>query len=201
MNLRYVVVTSVARDDLKDEGAEHFARTITEIRKLMPQTKIEILIPDFSNKMESLKAVIEVKPEVISHNIETVKRLSPLVRPQADYDRSLSVLENMKALDEKIFTKSSIMLGLGETPQEIAHVMADLVNVRCDILTIGQYLAPSEAKRHLKVEEFIAPEKFEEYKLLGMKMGFKHVMSGPLVRSSFIAEEGYKECLEALAKS
>lgn len=199
LNLRYVVITAVARDDIQDEGAEQFAQTIREIRKLMPQTKIEILIPDFSNKMESIKMVVAEKPEVISHNIETVKRLSSHVRPQAQYDRSLSVLANMKKLDPVIFTKSSIMLGLGETREEIIDVMSDLIAVKCDILTIGQYLSPSQLKRHLPVERFVSPEEFEEYKRIGKGMGFKHVMSGPLVRSSFIAEEGYKECLEAWA--
>src|SRR3989338_629279 len=200
LNLRYVVVTSVARDDLKDEGAQHFADTIKEIRRLMPQTKIEILIPDFSNKIESLKTVVEAMPEVISHNIETVERLSPRVRPQAAYARSLAVLKNFKDMGPTIFSKSSLMLGLGETPEEIVQVMKDLIVVGCDILTIGQYLSPSEAKRHLKVERFVTPEEFEEYKRLGMKLGFKYVMSGPLVRSSYIAEEGYKECVESLVR-
>jgi lipoic acid synthetase len=201
LNLRYVVVTSVARDDLKDEGAQQFADTIQEIRKLMPETKIEILIPDFSNKMESLKKVVEAAPEVISHNIETVERLSPLVRPQAEYRRSLAVLKNFKEMAPAIFSKSSIMLGLGETRVEIAQVMKDLIAVGCDILTIGQYLAPSEGKRHLKVEHFVTPQEFEDYKKIGMGLGFKHVMSGPLVRSSYIAEEGYKECMASLTKA
>ncbi|OGX05935.1 MAG: lipoyl synthase [Omnitrophica WOR_2 bacterium GWA2_47_8] len=194
LNLRYVVVTSVARDDLADEGAAQFVQTIQEIRRLMPQTKIEILIPDFSNKLESLKMVIAAKPQVISHNIETVKRLSPTVRPQAGYQRSLDVLKNLKDLSEGIFTKSSIMLGLGETEAEVLETMADLRSVGCDILTVGQYLSPSQMKRHLKVERFITPEEFTRYKDQGMRMGFKHVMSGPLVRSSYLAEEGYEGC-------
>lgn len=198
LKLRYVVITSVARDDLKDEGADHFAQTIRAVRELNPQTKIEVLIPDFSNKPESLKTVVEARPEVISHNIETVRRLSPSVRPQADYERSLDVLRNFKALDPTIFTKSSLMLGLGEAHEEIVEVMRDCLAVGCDILTIGQYLAPTQQKRHLKVERFYTPQEFASFKEIGLNMGFKHVMSGPLVRSSFIAEEGYKECMEKL---
>ena len=198
LNLRYVVITSVARDDLRDEGATHFSQTIQEVRSLMPTTKIEVLIPDFSNKWESLKILVAAKPEVVSHNIESVRRLSPRIRPQADYDRSLEVLKNFKILDASIFTKSSFMLGLGETDEEIRGVMQDLLDVNCDILTIGQYLQPTQLKRHVKVERFVTPEEFENYKHLGLKMGFKHVMSAPLVRSSFIAEEGYKECMEKI---
>ena len=198
LQLRYVVITSVARDDLADKGARQFARTIEQIRRLNPQTKIEILIPDLSNKVSSLKTVVAVKPEVISHNIETVYRLSPLVRPQADYQRSLAVLANLKRLNGDIFTKSSIMLGLGETPDEIIQTMNDVRAVGCDLLTIGQYLAPSQGRRHLKVREFVRPEQFQEYARIGREMGFKHVMSGPLVRSSYIAEEGYQECLASL---
>lgn len=198
LNLRYVVITSVARDDLKDEGATQFSETIAEIRRLMPQTKIEILIPDFSNKMESLQIVVAAKPEVVSHNLETVRRLSPKVRPQAEYDRSLAVLKNFKDLDASIFTKSSLMVGLGETDEEMKQAMADLAEVGCDILTVGQYLAPTQLKRHLPVVEFITPAKFKEYEVIGYEMGFKHVMSGPLVRSSYIAEEGYNETMRAL---
>ena len=198
LNLRYVVVTSVARDDLEDEGADQFVKTIEEIRRVMPGTGIEVLIPDFSNKIESLRKVTAARPEVVSHNIETVRRLSPEVRPQADYERSLRVLENFKKLDPAIFTKSSVMLGLGETQDEVLQTMEDLLKVGCDILTIGQYLAPSNSKRHLRVKQFISPEAFEGYKQEGLNLGFKHVMSGPLVRSSFIAEEGYKECLQKI---
>jgi len=198
MNLKYVVITSVARDDLEDEGAQHFARTIKEIRNVNPQIKIEVLIPDFSNKMESLKKVIEAQPEVVSHNIETVRRLSPDIRPQADYERSLNVLRNFKRLNPALFTKSSFMVGLGETCDEIVELMEDLVKTGCDILTIGQYLAPTQLKRHVKVRRFVTPEEFELYKQKGLELGFKHVMSAPLVRSSFIAEQGYKECLEKI---
>lgn len=194
LNLRYVVITSVARDDIEDEGARHFAETIFQVRAVMPNTKIEVLIPDFSNKQESLEILVKAKPEVVSHNIETVRRLSAIIRPQAQYDRSLEVLRNFKKLDKDIFTKSSFMVGLGETMDEIKQVMQDLRDVECDILTIGQYLKPTQLKRHMDVLKFFTPEEFESLKQLGLKMGFKHVMSGPLVRSSFIAEEGYKEC-------
>jgi lipoyl synthase len=196
LKLRYVVITSVARDDLKDEGADHFAQTILAIRELSPHIKIEVLIPDFSNKEDSLKRLVEVKPEVVSHNIETVRRLSPDIRPQADYERSLHVLRNFKKLDATIFTKSSFMVGLGETDEEIRTVMNDLRAAQCDILTIGQYLSPSQMKRHVPVKRFVSPEEFESYKKIGIEMGFKHVMSAPLVRSSYIAEEGYRECFE-----
>ncbi|MCC6758065.1 MAG: lipoyl synthase [Candidatus Omnitrophica bacterium] len=191
LNLRYVVVTSVARDDLKDEGAGQFADTIREIRSIMPQTKIEVLVPDFSNDLGRLQILVDAKPEVISHNLETVRRLSPKVRPQADYDRTLSVLRNYKSLSHEIFVKSSIMVGIGETQDEVNQAMADLSQAGCDILTIGQYLAPTQLKRHLPVMEYVTPEKFKEYEAFGYGLGFKHVMSGPLVRSSFIAEEGY----------
>ena len=196
LNLRYVVITSVARDDLKDEGAGHFARTIAEIRAVVPGTRVEILIPDFSAKLASLQTVVNAAPEVISHNIETVRRLSPRVRPQADYQRSLEVLKTLKQLAPRIFVKSSFMVGLGESKEEIVHLMEDLRSAGCDLLTIGQYLAPTQQKRHLRVERFVTPEEFASYRTIGMELGFKHVMSGPLVRSSYIAEEGYKECLE-----
>lgn len=194
LNLRYVVITSVARDDLPDEGADHFYQTIRQVRTVSPQTKIEVLIPDFSNRIESITRLIEAKPEVVSHNIESVRRVSSKIRPQAQYDRSLEVLRNFKKMDSEIFTKSSFMLGLDENHDEIEEVMQDLLKANVDILTIGQYLQPTQLKRHLPVEKFYTPQEFDFYKQLGLQMGFKHVMSGPLVRSSFIAEEGYKEC-------
>ncbi|MCB9756843.1 MAG: lipoyl synthase [Candidatus Omnitrophica bacterium] len=198
--LRYVVVTSVARDDLKDQGAGQFADTIRAIGQWMPQTKVEVLVPDFSNRRELLQIVVDAKPQVISHNIETVRRLSPVIRSRAEYDRSLAVLKNFKDLDASIFTKSSLMVGLGETMDEMKTAMMDLRAVDCDILTIGQYLAPTQLKRHLPVLEFVTPERFKEYEDLGYSLGFKHVMSGPLVRSSFIAEEGYQGCMQALTQ-
>ncbi len=201
MKLRYVVITSVARDDMPDEGAQHFAKTILAIRDISPQTKIEVLIPDFSNKLDSLKTLVKVKPEVVSHNIETVRRLSPEIRPQAEYERSLGVLKNFKRLDPSIFTKTSLMVGLGETEEEIREAMQDLRDADCDILTIGQYLSPSQMKRHLPVKRFYTPEEFEALKQIGLQAGFKHVMSAPLVRSSYIAEEGYKETFERNRKT
>ena len=154
-------------------------------------------IPDFSASKEHLQTVTEVRPEVISHNIETVERLSPKIRPQADYNRSLKVLEMIRTLNPFIFVKSGFMVGLGETQEEILQVMKDLLKAGCQILTIGQYLSPGQMKRHVKVERFVTPEEFEHYKLVGKNLGFKHVMAGPLVRSSYIAEEGYRECLQA----
>ncbi len=198
LKLRYVVITSVARDDLADEGALHFAQTIEAIRKLNPTTKVEVLIPDFSNKQTSLEMLIDAKPEVVSHNIETVLRLSDSIRPQADYQRSLDVLRNFKQLEPSIFTKTSFMVGLGESDDEIMGLMEDIAQTGCDILTIGQYLTPTQLKRHVKVQRFVTPEKFALYKQKGLEFGFKHVMSSPVVRSSFIAERGYRECLENL---
>jgi len=196
LKLKYVVITSVTRDDLADGGAEHFAETIREIKKLIPETKIEVLIPDLQNDINSIEKIVCSKPFVIGHNIETVRRMFSLIRPQADYDRSLSVLKNIKVIDESILTKSGFMVGLGESKDDIISLMHDLKNVCCDILTIGQYLAPTKAKRHVKVERFYTPDEFEVFKQEGLKLGFKHVMSGPLVRSSYIAEEGYKECFQ-----
>jgi len=192
LNLRYVVITSVARDDLEDGGANQFVRTILAVRELMPHTKIEVLIPDFLNDRNSLKKLIEARPEVVSHNIETIRRLSPDIRPQADYDRSLEVLRNLKRMNSSLLTKTGFMLGLGETQQEVVSLMKDLVRANCDMLTIGQYLAPTTLKRHVRVQRFAAPEEFEMYRLMGLDSGFRHVMSGPLVRSSFMAEMGYR---------
>ena len=200
LKLRYVVVTSVARDDLKDEGAGHFVRTIEEIRALTPHVKIEVLIPDFSAKYDSLKALTDAAPEVVSHNIETVRRLAPAIRPQAEHDRSLRVLKMMGELNKNIFVKSSFMVGVGETDEEIMGLMRELMDAGCQILTIGQYLAPTQLKRHVRVQRFVTPAQFEHYREVGLKLGFKYVMSGPLVRSSYIAEEGYKSCMQALSK-
>lgn len=194
MKLRYVVITSVARDDLPDEGAGHFVQTIEAIREVFPQTKIEVLIPDFSNKLASLQMLSDVKPEVISHNLETVRRLSPLVRSKALHDRSLEVLANFKKLDAAHITKSSLMLGLGETHDEILEAFRELRSVGVDILTIGQYLMPTRMKRHLPVEKFYSPQEFDFYRVVAEAEGFQSVMSGPNVRSSYIAEEGYNGC-------
>ena len=200
LNLRYVVITSVARDDLPDEGADHFFETLQAIRRMSPKIKIEVLIPDFSNKEESIKRLIEADPDVIGHNIETVRRLSTRIRSKAMYDRSLSVLNNFKKFSPKHITKSSFMLGLGEEHNEIECLMKDLVDVGVEILTIGQYLKPTHLKRHIPVEKFYTPSEFEFYRELGLKLGFKYVESGPKVRSSFIAETAYAKVIHILSE-
>jgi lipoyl synthase len=188
----------VARDDIADEGALQFSRTIGAIRSLTPEVKIEVLIPDFSAKEESLKILSDAAPEVISHNIETVRRLAPYVRPQALHDRSLEVLRRFRALNARAFVKSSLMLGIGETDGEIIEVMGELLDAGCQILTIGQYLSPTRAKRHLPVERFLRPDEFEVYRQKGLEMGFAYVESGPLVRSSYIAEQGYRAVMSVM---
>jgi lipoic acid synthetase len=198
LGLRYVVVTSVARDDIEDEGALQFAKTIWAIRSLTPEVKIEVLIPDFSAKEGSLKILSDAAPEVISHNIETVRRLSTSIRPQALHDRSLRVLRTFRELNGHCFVKSSLMVGLGETNEEVIEVMGELLEAGCQILTIGQYLAPTQRKRHLPVERFLEPEEFENYRQKGLEMGFMYVESGPLVRSSYIAEQGYQAAVTAM---
>lgn len=185
MNVKHCVITSVDRDDLKDGGSIIWAETITAIRRLNPQTKFETLIPDFQGKWENLQRIIDVKPDIVSHNTETVRRLTKQVRIQAKYDRSLEVLKRLK--DAGLKTKSGIMLGLGETEQEIYETMDDLRAVGCDVLTLGQYLQPTP--KHLPVSEFIRPEVFEKYKQVGLEKGFRFVESGPLVRSSYHAEK------------
>ena len=185
MTVKHAVITSVDRDDLKDGGSEIWAQTIRAIRQQSPTTTMETLIPDFAGKWENLQTIIDVAPEIVSHNLETVRRLTKQVRIQAKYDRSLEVLFRLKKGGMR--TKSGIMLGLGETPEEVIESMQDLRSVDVDILTLGQYLQPSP--KHLPVVEFITPEKFEEYRILGMEMGFRYVESGPLLRSSYHAEK------------
>jgi len=187
LRLKHVVVTSVTRDDLKDFGAGQFASTVTRTRALNPEARIELLIPDFKGSSEALKKVVKANPDIIGHNLETVPRLYPQVRPGASYQRSLKLLKMIKVLNGAIFTKSGLMLGLGEKEREILDVMKDLRSVDCDILTLGQYLQPSE--RQLKVEEYIKPQKFKKYQEIGLHLGFAYVASGPLVRSSFNAGE------------
>ena len=185
MGIKHCVLTSVNRDELKDKGAKVWADTIKEVKKLNPDTTIETLIPDFLAKWELLYLVLEERPEVVSHNMETVKRLYRKVRPQAKYERSL---EQIKRTSEfGLRTKSGIMLGLGETEAEVLEAMDDLVNHKCDVLTLGQYLQPT--KMHLNIEEFIHPDVFEKYKEAGLQKGFKYVESGALVRSSYHAEK------------
>ena len=187
-NLRYVVITSVCRDDLPDEGSEHFARTIQCIKSNCPNTVVESLIPDFSGNEKFIETIVRAKPNVMGHNVETVKRLSPYVRDlRANYTQSLKVLKYVKELDSSIFTKSSLMLGLGESEEEILQTAQDLRDANVDMITLGQYLQPSTS--HLPVKEFVTPEKFYQLKLDLRKLGFLHVESGPLVRSSFRASD------------
>ena len=187
LKLKHVVVTSVTRDDLLNGGAEHFAQTVIVIKNFLPKSTVEILIPDFQGSREALQKVIEVHPEVINHNIETIERLYSSVRPIADYKTSLQLIKRVKIGNEDIITKSGIMLGLGEKKEEVVIAMKDLRKVNCDLLTIGQYLRPSP--QHLKVKEYIHPDEFEVYRKIGMSLGFKHVLSGPLVRSSYHSGE------------
>ena len=185
MKVKHAVITSVDRDDLKDGGSEIWAQTVRAIRKQSPGTTLETLIPDFAGKWENLKVIIDVAPEIVSHNLETVRRLTKQVRIQAKYDRSLELLFRLKK--GGMHTKSGLMLGLGESEQEILETMQDLRNVGVEVLTLGQYLQPT--LKHLPVVEFINPEKFEYYKIKGLEMGFRYVESGPLVRSSYHAEK------------
>lgn len=187
LGLDYVVITSVARDDLADGGALMFAETIRAIRRRRPGCQVEVLIPDFRGSLEALATVMEAEPTVLNHNIETVERLQKPVRKSARYDRSLSVLKNAKRLNPRIPTKSGLMLGLGETWEEVVQTMRDLRAVDCNFLTIGQYLRPT--LDHLPVVRYAHPSEFEELKRLGEAMGFTHVESGPLVRSSYHAEK------------
>lgn len=189
LNLNYVVITSTTRDDLPDGGASHFIKTIETIRRRRPGTCVEVLVPDFSGSSEAIRALVESQPEVINHNLETVPRLYPQVRPEADYNRSLSLLARVKKLNPEIVTKSGLMLGLGEESDEVLAVMKDLREVSCDLLTLGQYLRPSP--RHLPVARYVSPEEFFELGLAAKKMGFAEVASMPLVRSSFRAVELY----------
>ena len=187
-NLRYVVITSVCRDDLPDEGSEHFAKTIQCIKSECPNIVVESLIPDFSGNEKFIETIAKAKPNVMGHNIETVKRLSPTIRDlRANYNQSLKVLKYVKELDSSIFTKSSLMLGLGESEEEIIQTAQELRAVDVDIITLGQYLQPSLS--HLSVKEFVTPEKFYQLKLDLKKLGFLHVESGPFVRSSFRASD------------
>jgi lipoic acid synthetase len=185
MNLRHAVITSVNRDELFDGGAHIFANTIQEIRKRLPFCKVEVLIPDFMGSEEALNIVLNAQPDVLNHNIETVPRLYRTVRPQAHYHRTLELLERAK--HRGFTTKTGIMVGLGETPEEVIELMADLRAVECDIFTIGQYLQPT--KNHLPVERYVHPDEFAMYRTKGMEMGFKHVQSSPLTRSSYHAEQ------------
>ena len=195
LGLRHVVVTSVTRDDLPDGGAEHFAQTISALRTVDPTTTVEVLIPDLSGSTQALELVAGAKPDIINHNVETVPRLYKRVRPKADYRRSLKVLGLVKDLDGGILSKSGLMLGLGETEEEILAVMQDLLQVGCDFLTLGQYLCPSE--EHLPVARYIPPQEFQDIAAKGQEMGLRGIASGPFVRSSYRAGELYQQAKES----
>ena len=186
LGLKYAVITSVTRDDIPDGGADHFAKTIEEIRKISPNTKIEILTPDFNGDKNSLDIIIKAMPEVFNHNIETTKQVFKKARPKGNYQTSLEVLKYVKD-NSNIKTKSGLMVGLGETLEEIEETFEDLKNVGCDILTVGQYIQPS--KKHLEVDKYYTLEEFEEIKKLAKKVGFKNFQIGPLVRSSYMAKD------------
>jgi len=195
LGLRYVVITSVTRDDVSDGGAEQFAQTIREIKKINGQEiRVEVLIPDFKGSLPSLKKVIEAKPDVLNHNLETIFHLYPQVRPQADYERSLELLKRSKELDSSIYTKSGLMVGLGESFTEVIETMEDLREVECNILTIGQYLRPSS--QYLAVKEFVTPARFKEYEEIGQSLGFSYIASSPFVRSSYQAEQALDKAME-----
>jgi lipoic acid synthetase len=191
--LRFVVITSVARDDLEDGGAAHFAQTVYAVRERLPDAGIEVLIPDFSGSEDALRTVLDARPSILNHNIETVRRLTPKVRSKATYERSLQVLERAGRLID-IPTKSGMMLGLGETHEEVLETLSDLANVGCRMLTIGQYLQP-RAGPQLPVSRYWTPEEFQDLKAAALSMGFAQVASGPLVRSSYMAEQMAKQAL------
>jgi lipoic acid synthetase len=188
MKLKHIVITAVARDDLKDGGAEHFARTIEAVRQENPGIVIEILVPDFNGRDDALQAVMDARPHIFNHNLETVERLTPLVRSRAMYHRSLQVLQRAKEMaDGKVATKSGLMLGLGETELELFQAMDDLRDAGVTVLTLGQYLRPSP--QHLPVVEYIHPDRFDFFRQMAEKKGFRHIASGPLVRSSYHAAD------------
>lgn len=191
LELKHAVITSVTRDDLPDGGAGHFAKVIGEIKKMDSSVTVEVLIPDFKGDRAALKKVIESEPEILNHNIETIKRLYPEVRPMASYNRSLELLKNAREINSRILTKSGIMVGLGEKKEEVFKVFEDLRKSGCNILTMGQYLAPS--KDHHPVVEYIHPDLFDEYKRAALEIGFEHVVSAPFARSSYHAAEVFEK--------
>jgi lipoic acid synthetase len=190
MSLKYVVITSVTRDDVPDGGAAHFATTIGEIRRRLPEAEIEVLIPDFQGDAAALETVLAARPNVLNHNLETVPRLYSQVRPQADYRRSLELLQRSRSLAPAIPTKSGLMLGLGEKPEELRRTLLDLREAGCRILTLGQYLRPSP--EHLPVDAYVPPDVFEEWRKAALEMGFAQVASAPFVRSSYHAKESFQ---------
>ena len=185
LGLKYVVLTCVTRDDLSDGGASHLAVVVKDVKKLNPGAKVELLTSDLAGNRDALKTLLEAPLDVLAHNVETVPSLYPAVRPQANYERSLALIEMAKTIAPKVLTKSGIMVGLGETYEEVIEVMSDLISVGCDILTIGQYLQPSLS--HLPVREFVPPKQYQMYEQKGLELGFKYVVAGPLVRSSYRA--------------
>lgn len=187
LNLRYVVITSVNRDDLPDGGSYHFAETVREVRKALPQARVEVLTPDFCGDMDAVARVLDAGPEVFNHNMETIARLYRRVRPQANYQQSLDVLAFAKRYRPDVLTKSGLMVGLGEAPQEVKQLLRDLRASQVDVATIGQYLQPT--RRNRAVSEFVTPAQFDAYRDYGLSIGFKMVFSGPLVRSSYMAEQ------------
>lgn len=191
MKLNHVVITSVTRDDLPDQGAGHFAETIFAIRKLSPNTSIEVLVPDFKKNIKDVDIIVEAKPDVFNHNIETVSRLFNKARRGANYYNSLKLLEYVKNSNPSIFTKSGFMVGLGETDHEIYNLMDDLLYAKVDFITIGQYLRPT--KNHIEVDRYVTPELFEKYKKIAEEKGFKMVSSSPFTRSSFFAGDDFKK--------
>ena len=196
MDLKYTVVTSVDRDDLPDFGAGIFSMSIRQIHRLLPTCKVEVLIPDFQGVREHLETVVKARPEVLNHNIETVRRVFPKVRPKGDYDLSLELLRRVKEIDPHMPSKSGMMVGIGETKGEVLATMRDLREADCDLLTIGQYLRPS--KRHHPLIRFYHPDEFKGFEEAGLQMGFKHVAAGPLVRSSYHADEQHEAAIDRL---
>ena len=192
--LKYVVITSVTRDDLSDGGSVHFAETLKEIKKLNPDTLVEALIPDFMGNTDAVRRVLDSPVTVVGHNVETVPAIYEAVRPEADYEQSIRVVAEIKKHNPNLVSKSGMMLGLGETREQVLQVMHDLREADCDILTIGQYLRPSKA--HYPVKEYIHPDVFDEYAKLGIEMGFKHVETSPLTRSSFMAHKSYEMAMK-----
>ncbi|MBW1751944.1 MAG: lipoyl synthase [Deltaproteobacteria bacterium] len=190
LQLRYVVITSVTRDDLADGGADFFARTVYEIKKRVPEILVEILVPDFQGVIEAVRTIVEVRPDAVSHNMETVARLYADVRPEAGYRRSLDLLRRVKSCDPTIYTKSGLMLGLGESDEEILETLQDLLEAGCSLLTLGQYLQPTP--QHLAVQRFVSPETFDKWREIALEMGFAGAAAGPFVRSSYQARELYQ---------
>jgi lipoic acid synthetase len=196
LGLKYVVLTSVTRDDLPDEGAAHFARTVRAVKEIDADIRVELLVPDLSARRACFETVAEAGPAVIGHNIETVRQISKALRPQADHDRSLQALRLARNVPGRHFVKSGLMVGLGETDVEVLEAMSELRVAGCDIVTIGQYLAPEADGRQVRVGRFVEPQTFDMYRREGKAMGIRHVFSGPLVRSSFMADEVFGNALE-----